>query len=551
MTTRTSGAIDALLGARPAARRVVALGDAIAERESGFVATAMREKELLDALRAARAPDVVFVDRPSAALRRTLREHRPALLVVRGALAPDEIAALDDIAHLSWLGPHASVHVGGGAAVVVAHAAGELAGLVRALGSTAVRLALAPTPRWLPAALAHSKLDGAPLLGTVAAAVLDVAWARRAIAGDGRDVLVPVGVPKLSPPRPRAPALDAIVAAHALERFTGPVFPSPRVIAILHGHRHGGTAPAHEPDPATLAVWDQARRALPMTGAVLGMHEPDPSLPMTAPTATFLAQRALLRERSLRAVLATGLGPVTAPPDDGLQRAREVLEQAAEELSDQESKVVLRGVGLQVTRQAVANSPSGAAGYAERIGFPVVLKALSPALRRRSEIGAIELELANAAAVRRAYAAIVDNVERRAPTARLDGVVVAEHVPEGLDVQVGVLRMPGGEHAIHACALAGQIAIEPAFALAPCSPTDALQLAHAVLAGIPVPALRRGSDPDPRVLAQVLLRTSMLVERFAARLEQLELSPVRLTGDERGYVILDARLRQLAHVEGR
>lgn len=551
MSAKASGAIDALLGARAAARRIVAIGDAVGERESGFVATAMREKELVDALRAARAPDVVFVERPSATLRRTLRDHRPALLVVRGALSLDEIAALDDIAELTWLGPHASVHVGGGAAVVVAHDVGELAGLLRAIGADAMRLALAPTPRWLPTALAHSKLEAAPVLGTVDAGRLGVAWARRAIAGDGRDVLVPVGVPKPTSLEPRARELDAIVAAHALERFTGPVFPSPRVIAILHGHRHGGATPEREPDAAVLAVWDQARRALPMTGAVLGMQAPDPALPMTAPTASFLAQRVLLRERSLRAVLAAGLAKPDALADDGLQRAREVLEQAAEELSDQESKVVLRGVGLQVTRQAVANSPSGAAGYAERIGFPVVLKALSPALRRRSEIGAIELELANAAAVRRAYAAIVDNVERRAPTARLDGVVVAEHVPEGLDVRVGVLRLHGGEHAIHACALAGQIALEPAFALAPLTPVDALQLAHAVLSAIPVPALRRGSDPDPRVLAEVLLRTSMLVERFAPRIEQLELAPVRLTGDERGYVILDARLRQLAHVEGR
>src|SRR5690606_26253876 len=120
------------------------------------------------------------------------------------------------------------------------------------------------------------------------------------------------------------------------------------------------------------------------------------------------------------------------------------LRAAGERLSDQESKVVLRGFGVEVTRQAVSNSASGASGFAERIGFPVVLKALSPDLRRRAEVGGILLNLETAAAVRRGYATIVDNIERQAPTAHLDGVLVAEMIPEGLDLRCGGRRLPDG-----------------------------------------------------------------------------------------------------------
>ena len=77
--------------------------------------------------------------------------------------------------------------------------------------------------------------------------------------------------------------------------------------------------------------------------------------------------------------------------DEGLGRARELLRNAAEILTDQESKVVLRGFGFDVTRQAVANSASGAAGFADRIGYPVVLKVLSPDLRRRTDVGGVML----------------------------------------------------------------------------------------------------------------------------------------------------------------
>jgi len=552
IAARAITALDAVLAARATGRaRVVdASGGAATPWIEGLAATAMRERELVDALRRGKGPDVVVVGRPTPTLLRAIREGPPALLVLVETMPPDEHAALAAIPGLLVLGPQAALRLGGGKVIACAHDRGELAGIVRALGATEVRLAIAPTPTWLWRWLAEGKLKACTVAGTVHAAALSVQWARWAEAGARRSVLVPVGFDAPPLDRPRAPELDAAVAAHALERWTGPVFPSPRVIAIVREGLAGKTGGAAAIDPATLAVWTQARRALPRTGAIVGMQAPDPALPMDAPTAAFLAQRALLRVVQCRA-LVEGDAP-TAPvlAEDGLQRAREVLEGAPEVLSDHESKVVLRGLGMHVTRQAIASSASGASGYAERIGFPVVLKALSPDLRRRTEIGAVALDLANAAAVRRAYASIVDAVERRAPTARLDGVVVAEMVDEGVELHAGVIKLGSGDAAIYARALGEQAALEPVLGLAGGSPADAMLLAHAVLSRLPVPALRRDTDPDVRALAELFVRLTALWQRFGERLLHVELERVRLMGGERGYVILDARIHQRAHLEG-
>jgi hypothetical protein len=67
---------------------------------------------------------------------------------------------------------------------------------------------------------------------------------------------------------------------------------------------------------------------------------------------------------------------------------------------------------------------------------------------------------------------------------------------------------------------------------------------------LPVPALRRGTDPDVRALAELFVRLFELWHRFGPRLRHVELNPVRLVGGERGYVILDARILQAAHLEG-
>jgi len=441
-----------------------------------------------------------------------------------------------------------------------------------------LRLAACPTPPWWPQWLGDPRLRGATALGFVAAACLDTGWARWARdTGDAPHVLVPLGLETPRIDQPRHASLAAGVAANALERWTGPVFPSPQVLVLLV-MLAADTAPPtarHTADPAALARWNQARRALPLVGAPPGMEAPLPGLPLDSPSAAFIAQRALLRRSRSRGLLRerAAEAPDLRLDPAALARAGEVLRSAGQVLSEHESKVVLRGFGVEITRQAVASSASGAAQFAETIGFPVVLKALSPDLRRKQELGAVMLGLANGAAVRRAYATIVQNVEHNAPTAHLDGVLVAEQAPDGLEIHCGAIRLHTGEMAIFGRALGLPLLAEVTLALSPLDHADALLLAHAVLARVPVPALRRASDPGVGELAALLLRIDALVRHFErsaepgdtdakpgrrelqgstgdGRLISVELSPIRLVGPPRGYLTLDARIVQRAHLEG-
>jgi len=558
---------------------------------------------------------VVVAHTLGPALARALRERPPALLILTGPADADNIPTLPGTC---LLGPDARLRVGkapagasadtsarpalGPALVVCATAPAALVALLVALATDlsqgtastslsletasedmsletapwppGLRLAACPTPPWWPQWLGDPRLAGATALGFVAAACLDPAWARWArAAGEATHVLVPLGLEAPRVDQPRHPSLAAGVAAHALERWTGPVFPSPQVLALLSADTDPASPPSHSAttDPAALAQWNQARRALPLVGATPGMEAPLPGLPLHAPSAAYIAQRALLRRARSRALLREHAGE---PPElrldpAAIARAGEVLRSAGQVLSEHESKVVLRGFGVEITRQAVASSASGAAQFAETIGFPVVLKALSPDLRRKQELGAVMLGLTNGAAVRRAYAMIVQNVEHNAPTAHLDGVLVAEQAPEGLEIHCGAVRLHTGEMAIFGRALGLPLLAETTLALSPLDHADALLLAHAVLARVPVPALRRASDPGVGELAALLLRVDALVRHFEVgheaeprpgrrdppgtgdgRLISVELSPIRLVGPPRGYLTLDARIVQRAHLEG-
>lgn len=541
----------------------IALGPGVAEADHWRgPGVAYRERELAQALRKPGGPAIVVVEHLGPTLLRAVREAPPALLVWTGDDASGgEIG--DELAQRGWvLGPGARVTwpapIPGGRCprVLVAHGAEELEGLRRTLrldrDAPSDTLALCPTPPWLATLLLDERWATTQVLGTLAAASLHAGWVAWARTHE-RHVLVPVGVgePDLERPATLAP----IVAAQALERWTGPVFPSPRVItAIAAGlerlRRPAPRAPA-APSPAALAVWDQARRALPWLGDAPGMEAPSPDDPLEAPTSSFLAQAALLRARARMALRGRDIPvPTAAIEGEGLQRALEVLRAAGERLSDQESKVVLRGFGVEVTRQAVSNSASGASGFAERIGFPVVLKALSPDLRRRAEVGGILLNLETAAAVRRGYATIVDNIERQAPTAHLDGVLVAEMIPEGLDLRCGGRRLPDGSVVLYGRVEAPTgLRPEVSLALGPLDPQNAAELAQAVLQGAWVPTRRR-DDPDPRALAQLFLALSALLEQTDDRILALDLGPVRWVGSGRGYVTLDAAIVQRPHLQG-
>jgi len=581
-------ALQALLADHAA--HSAAIGAVILIAEAAAAHVRLPGEVLGDAALARRVRDadavIVVVHTLGPSLARALRERPPALLVITGPADGDPLPVPADCL---VLGPDARLLVADrGDTLACATRPAELTALLAALADlsrepassaahrppadlsrepadlshepalpTGVRLAACPTPPWWPLWLADPRLAGCTALGFVAAASLHPGWARWAREADiaAEHAIIPLGLAPARVEVPRDPGLAALVAAHALERFTGPLFPSPQLLALLRAPQP--PVPGDSPPQTLAAAWAQARRALPHVGAATGMEAPPARLALADPTSAFLAQAARLRRSQTRALLADGRDALPPQLDPAaVARAEEVLRGAGQVLSEHESKVVLRGFGVEITRQAVASSASGAAQYADTIGYPVVLKAVSPDLRRKQELGAVVLGLTTSAAVRRAYATIVHNVETHAPTAHLDGVLVAEQAPEGLELHCGAIRLHTGEMALFGRALGVTPASEPSFALAPLALADARLLAHAILA--PVPALRRASDPGVPELADLLLRLDALVQHFdrdlapgvAGRLISVELSPLRLIGPPRGYLTLDARIVQRAHLEG-
>ncbi len=109
-------------------------------------------------------------------------------------------------------------------------------------------------------------------------------------------------------------------------------------------------------------------------------------------------------------------------------------------LLEHEAKLVAKSYGIPVPRGGLAETPEEAVKIAEEIGYPVVLKIVSPQVLHKTDVGGVKLSLTNRAEVVKGFKEMVSNVKRVKPDAEILGVFVEEQVPPGVEVAAGFLR---------------------------------------------------------------------------------------------------------------
>lgn len=201
----------------------------------------------------------------------------------------------------------------------------------------------------------------------------------------------------------------------------------------------------------------------------------------------------------------------------------------------------LAAAGLPVEETRLVGSPDEAAAAAERLGYPVAVKIVSPALSHKTDVGGVALNLGSAGAVEAAGREMLRRVRAAAPGARLDGFAVQRMRSGGHEVLVGARRdavfgpvVVFGLGGIWVEAL-GDVALR----LAPIGREDALEMIDELRGAALLRGLRGGPAADRDALVDVLLAVSALIaERPDIR--ELDLNPVMVGA--RGAAVLDARI---------
>ncbi len=201
-------------------------------------------------------------------------------------------------------------------------------------------------------------------------------------------------------------------------------------------------------------------------------------------------------------------------------------------LTAPEGKLVCDAYGIPVPKEGVAKSAAEAAKIATDMGFPVVMKIVSPDILHKTEAGGVMVGVKSAADVEKNYATILANAKKYKSDAKIEGIQVQQMLLGGQEVIVGAVT-DGSFGKLVAFGLGGvlvEVLKDITFRLAPATKQDALSMldgiqAHEMLKGV------RGSDPANRdAIAGIIVNVSKLITDFP-EITEMDLNPVFATKD--------------------
>lgn len=210
-------------------------------------------------------------------------------------------------------------------------------------------------------------------------------------------------------------------------------------------------------------------------------------------------------------------------------------------LLEDESKTIMQTYKIPVTRFEVAETEEAAISAAEKIGFPVVLKILSPDVIHKSDVGGVLININTGAEVRAGYQNIIANVRKHKSDVKIKGIFVEEFAPKGIEVIIGALKDPQFGPALM-FGLGGifvEVLKDVTFRVAPITKYDAHEMIREIK-GYPILTGVRGAPPsDVNALVNILLHVSKLVIDYPV-INQLDLNPV--FSYPKGAKCVDARI---------
>ncbi len=204
------------------------------------------------------------------------------------------------------------------------------------------------------------------------------------------------------------------------------------------------------------------------------------------------------------------------------------------------AKRLLAEAGIVSAPERACADAEAAVQAAEAIGYPVVLKILSPDIVHKSDIGGVLLDVTGPAAVRDGFATLLSRAAERAPDARILGVLVAKQLQGGVECILGIHQDPvfGPVAMVGLGGIFVEVLRDVALRRCPFGP----DVAEAMIVGLRGAPLLRGIRGQPAAdigaLAQMLSRLSVFAHAAGPALRAVDLNPVLAMPD--GAFAVDA-----------
>lgn len=213
-------------------------------------------------------------------------------------------------------------------------------------------------------------------------------------------------------------------------------------------------------------------------------------------------------------------------------------------LTEIEAKEVFKAYGMPVTSIALAKTEEEAVTCGKKIGFPLVLKIVSPDILHKSDAGGVKVNIKDEAGIRDAFKTIMKNAKAYKADADIHGVAVQEMAPWGTEVILGSVN----DAAFGPTVMFGlggifvEVLKDVTFRVTPVAKSQAEEMIGEIK-GAAILAGARGEKPKDRAaLAKAILSYSNMIYDLQDEIKESDANPVLVYEDGQGLKVADARI---------
>jgi acetate---CoA ligase (ADP-forming) len=327
--------------------------------------------------------------------------------------------------------------------------------------------------------------------------------------------------------------VDGVVVLYCETAMTDPMEIAKGIKAAVDD-----AAMAHKPVTVSFVGGEKSEKAMEwlVESGIPAFGAPD----IAVNTMAALREYALLKEMVQEEVEPCG--------PDNRDKALEIIHHARQEgrdsLTEVEAKDLFAIYGLPVARTRLAKSEDEAIQLAAEIGYPVVMKIVSPDILHKSDAGGVKVNIRDENTAREAYKTIMKNARSYKEDANIHGIAVQEMAPWGTEVILGSINDPtfGPTLMFGLGGIFVEVLKDVTFRVTPVSSSQARRM-FGEIRGAPILAGVRGEAPrDKNALAEVVCAYSTMILDLDDEISESDANPVLVYEEGRGVKVVDARI---------
>jgi len=264
-----------------------------------------------------------------------------------------------------------------------------------------------------------------------------------------------------------------------------------------------------------------------------------------APDRAINAMAALREYARMKAIVSADASPC-APSNR--EKALKIIQSARadgrDSLTEIEAKEVFAAYGLPVTSTKLAKTEDDAVKLAYEIGYPVVMKIVSPDILHKSDAGGVKVNIKDETGVREAFRTIMKNAKAYKESARIHGIAIQEMAPWGTEVILGSVNDPtfGPTMMFGLGGIFVEVLKDVTFRVAPVATEQAARMLGEIR-GAPILRGVRGEAPrDQAALAETICAYSTMIVDLADEVSESDANPVLVYEEGKGVKVVDARI---------